>query len=100
LVQRSPIYEEWKERNGRNAKKADAESAFAQIDVTAGDLPVSRYVTARGYAALGGREKDMDELERASEDHNRLMIVIGTDQIFAGIREEPRFRALIEKLHH
>ncbi|HUF04297.1 MAG TPA: tetratricopeptide repeat protein [Aridibacter sp.] len=82
----------------RNGKRTEAERAFAEILEIAGERPVSRYVLARCYAALGKNEKALDELEKAYEERDSLMIVMGIEQIFDDIRDETRFQELVRKL--
>lgn len=82
----------------RDGKKEEAEKTFEEILKAAESRPVSRYVLARCYAALGENKKALDELENAYSERDSLMIVMGIEQIFDEIRDEPRFRKLIERL--
>jgi tetratricopeptide (TPR) repeat protein len=61
------------------------------------------YVSALGiadlYAALDDREEACAWLERAYEERNGLVSAIATAPHYNGLRDEPRFRALVRRMH-
>ena len=59
---------------------------------------VSRYVLARSLAALGNKEKALDELEEAFQERDGLMIVIEIDPIFDEFHNNPRFQEILKKM--
>ena len=50
------------------------------------------------YAVLGEKEKAIDWLERAYDEHSGYLEGIKNDFVFENLRTEPRVRALIEKI--
>jgi tetratricopeptide (TPR) repeat protein len=51
------------------------------------------------YGATGDRERAMDYRERAYAAHSQWMTHLKMDRIFAPLRSEPRFIALLKKLN-
>jgi hypothetical protein len=47
---------------------------------------------------LGERDKALDWLERAYEERSGYLPMLGLDFVFDSLREEPRFKALLEKI--
>lgn len=82
----------------KDGQKAEAEKAFAEISAIAEKQNVSRYVMARSLAALGEKEKALDELEKGFAERDSLMIVMNIEQIFDEIRDEPRFQEILKKM--
>lgn len=83
----------------KDGQQAEAEKAFAEIEEISKKQPVSKFVLARSYAALGKNEKTLDTLEMAYEERDSLMIVMSIDRIFDEIRDEPRFQELLKKMN-
>lgn len=52
------------------------------------------------YARSGNKEKALYYLEKAYEEHDANMPYISIDPIFDYMRDDPRFIALIEKMHY
>jgi len=50
------------------------------------------------YASLGEKEKALDWLERAYEEESGYLSAINGDFVFASLRSEPRFEALLKKI--
>lgn len=64
---------------------------------------VQPYPIARVYAALGDQEKALDWLERAEADRSEFLVItdaggLRTDPAWDGLREHPRFQALLRKV--
>ncbi len=51
------------------------------------------------YAVLGERDRTLDWLEQAQATGAALMIGLKMNPLFAGLRTEPRFRAVLDKMH-
>ena len=51
------------------------------------------------YLGLGDHVRALDNLERALTANSQMMAWIGRDAIFDPLRSEPRFMALMKKLH-
>jgi len=52
------------------------------------------------YTRSGNKEKALDYLEKAFEEHDANMPYISIDPIFDFMRDDPRFIALIEKMNY
>lgn len=50
------------------------------------------------YAVLGEKEKAIEWLEKAYDEHSGYLATVNGDFEFENLRDEPRFRALIEKI--
>jgi serine/threonine protein kinase/tetratricopeptide (TPR) repeat protein len=50
------------------------------------------------YCLLGEKEQAIDWFEKAYEEKLGILIILGGDPIFAPLRSEPRFQALLRKL--
>lgn len=59
---------------------------------------VPAYEIATIYAALGEKDETFRWLERAFEDRSTLIAWLAWDAVFDGIRDDPRYRPLYEKL--
>ena len=53
---------------------------------------------ARLYTALGDTEAALEALEKAAEQRGVWILSIGVDPMFAGLRQQPRFQALVRRL--
>lgn len=59
---------------------------------------VPAYEIATIYAALGEKDETFRWLERAFEDRSTLIAWLAWDPVFDGIRDDPRYRPLYERL--
>jgi serine/threonine-protein kinase len=60
---------------------------------------VSPYTLAVVYAGLGQRDEAIAELERAYAERVWAMYMIRLEPAFIGLRSDPRFAALVRKMH-
>jgi serine/threonine-protein kinase len=67
------------------------------IDRGGGD-PYSQWRIAALYADLGEHDQAIDWLERAYESHYGFMMYVKVFPDFYRLHDEPRFRALLEKM--
>lgn len=78
--------------------RAKAETILRELE----DLAKQRYVSpanrASVYLGLGENEKALDWLEKAYEDRDPIFWWINGDQLYDSVRNEPRFKALMQKL--
>lgn len=51
------------------------------------------------YAVLGEKERALEWLERAYNERSASVAYVATDFVFEGLRDEPGYRAFLEKLH-
>jgi serine/threonine protein kinase len=62
------------------------------------------YFVARVYSALNEKEKALDWLEKAEQDHSEYLVLgdfgggLRTDPMWDDYQEEPRFKALLKKV--
>ncbi len=80
--------------------RAKAEQGLRELE----DLSKRQYVSpiafATIYLGLGQKEKCLDWLEKAYEQQDSACWYLKIDQIYDGVRNEPRFQALVEKIFH
>ncbi|HSR69024.1 MAG TPA: winged helix-turn-helix domain-containing protein [Acidobacteriota bacterium] len=74
-----------------------------QVERLQAKLSQGEYVAAmhfaRAYARAGDRESALAWLERAYHERNRLVLEILVDPLFDGLRSDPRFKTVIERLN-
>jgi hypothetical protein len=51
------------------------------------------------HIGLGKKAVALDDLERAIEQHSYNAMYLGIESAFDPLREEPRFQALLGKVH-
>jgi adenylate cyclase len=77
---------------------AQAEQTLRELE----DLSKKRYVSpstlATVFLGLGENEKCLDWLDKAFDDRDPVLWWIGSDQLYDGVRDEPRFQALMQKI--
>jgi serine/threonine-protein kinase len=80
-------------------KKDEAAEVMASMQQPATDKPIPEYEVAAVYSALGEKSKALDWLERALSRRSPTIMYAGVDFRFAGLREESRFRKVLQTLH-
>ncbi len=83
----------------KNGQKKEAEEHLNELIKLAEKHSVSNYVLARGYAALGYKEKAYEKLEKAVEQRDGLLTALKNDQSFDDLRDEPRLQAILKKMN-
>src|SRR5437899_6764827 len=78
--------------------RAKAEEALREVEQLAKRQYVSPTAFATIYLGLGQKEKCLDSLEKAYEQRDSACWYLKIDQIYDGVRNEPRFQALIQKV--
>lgn len=79
----------------------DARSAIASYETAikkGGPAGFAHYNMACAYARLGNKSKALEELEKAIEAQFGTVDQYQTDDDFASLRNDPRFKSLMEKL--
>jgi adenylate cyclase len=78
--------------------RAKAEQVLHDLD----DLAKRRYVTPNAYflvyLGLGEKKKALDWLEKCYQDQDGACWFLKTDQLYDGLRNEPRFHAILKKV--
>lgn len=82
----------------KDGQRKEAEKMLADLTRLAETRPVSLYVFARAYAALGDKEKALAKLEEGYRKRASLMHVIRADPNFDEIRNEPRLQEIVRKM--
>ncbi len=82
----------------KDGQRKKAEKQLNGLIKVAEKHSVSNYVLARGFAALGDKEKACEFLEKAVQQRDGLLTILKTDQNFDELRDEPRFQAILKKL--
>ncbi len=59
---------------------------------------VSSYSIAEGYMRLGQKEKALEWLEKAYEEHDSGLVSIGVEPMFDAIRADPRFKEIVRRM--
>jgi eukaryotic-like serine/threonine-protein kinase len=59
------------------------------------------YSVALGYAGMNDRERALDWLERAVDEHDpNVTLYLGTDPLLDSLRSDPRFQRLLRRVGH
>jgi serine/threonine-protein kinase len=59
---------------------------------------VSSYSIAQGYMRLDQKEKALEWLEKAYEEHDSGLVSIAVEPMFDSIRSEPRFKEIVRRM--
>jgi Tfp pilus assembly protein PilF len=84
--------------NARRGRRRDAESAYAHLLELTTRRYVSPYHMAIACNGLNGPPDVLGWLERGLEEHDPKMVFLNVEPICRNLREEPRFRALLERM--
>jgi serine/threonine-protein kinase len=79
--------------------RAKAEQILRHLD----ELAKRRYVTPNArvpvYLGLGDKEKALEGLEKSYQDQDGVCGQLKIDQLYDGVRNEPRFQAILKKVN-
>ena len=78
--------------------RAETDALLAELAEVAKHRFVSSFELATVHLALGDRERTFALLERAYEEKSHSMVLLKTDARMIGLRAEPRFTALRERV--
>jgi uncharacterized protein HemY len=59
---------------------------------------VSSYSIAEGYMRLEQKEKALEWLEKAYEEHDSGLVSIAVEPMFDSVRSEPRFKEIVRRM--
>jgi serine/threonine-protein kinase len=82
----------------QNGDRERAGQRLEQLQRLAASRYVSDYLFAIAAAGMGARDEVVRRLERAYEQHDDMLSVLGVDRPFTVLRTDPRVRALIFRL--
>ncbi len=77
---------------------AGARALLTELEAAAATRTVPWSLRAQVHAAIGERQVALDALDRATELREPELIYIGVRPSYAPLRDEPRFRALRERI--
>ena len=84
---------------GAAGDRGRAMAELAELKRISKDGQVLPFNLALVYLGLGDHARALDNLERALAADSQMLAWLGRDAIFDPLRAEPRFRALMTKLH-
>lgn len=71
---------------------------LAELGGGSGHHYVSPYNVARMYGAIDDKQRALEWLERAYQEHNPDLIELTRDPSFASLRSDPKFRELMSRI--
>jgi adenylate cyclase len=80
----------------RTGRVGQASTLLASLQARA--LGQADYWYATGWLALGNRPRALEALERAEAARSNFLVFTAVEPSLAGLRSEPRFRALLRRL--
>ena len=83
-------------RSGQTEKAAHIEE---QMMKQSHEKYVSPMVLAVVHSGLGMKSQALDDLERGVDEHSPNAIYLGLDPAFEPLHDEPRFQALLRRIH-
>ncbi|MBC8645705.1 MAG: protein kinase [Thermoanaerobaculia bacterium] len=85
--------------SGVAGRREDAIRSLRDLE----DMAKRRFVSALPFAmvhiGVGDKEAALDALEKAFEERSGRLVYLNVEKAFDPLRQEPRFRALVERLH-
>jgi serine/threonine-protein kinase len=84
---------------GRAGQTEKAVRLESQLAAQSRQQYVSPMALALVHMGLGKKALALDELERGIEEHSYNAMYLGTEPAFDPLRQEPRFQALMAKVH-
>jgi serine/threonine protein kinase/tetratricopeptide (TPR) repeat protein len=84
---------------GMTGDVARARAILAELEALAGTQYVASYHLAHVHAGLGEQDAAIDCLERALEQRSGGIYGIKGSYLFAGLRDHPRFQALLRRMN-
>lgn len=84
---------------GTVGMEENARAMLRQLDLMEIEKYISPYQRATIYAGLGEKNHALTELEKAFEENSIWLIWMNVDLQFGSLRDEPRFKNLVEKLN-
>jgi DNA-binding winged helix-turn-helix (wHTH) protein/TolB-like protein/Flp pilus assembly protein TadD len=83
---------------GMSGDIAGARSALADLQLRSKDGYVSAYSMAEAYLGIGDKPAALDQLEKAVEQKDPLIVFLSVEPRWEGLRNEPRFIELLRLL--
>ncbi|MFZ0522741.1 MAG: tetratricopeptide repeat protein [Candidatus Acidiferrales bacterium] len=84
---------------GLQGRNDEAEALITALKETARHRYVSGFFFAEAYVGLGQHDQAINWLERAYEEHDQWMVFANSYPGLDRLRSEPRFQALLRRMH-
>ncbi len=75
-----------------------ANEILAELEVRPPDEVVSSFAQAQVYAGIGAKDSAFAALEQAVDEHRREVLTLQWSPLFAELRSDPRYAALLERM--
>ena len=83
----------------KSGDRAKAEAMIAELNQMSSHRFVSPFCSAVIYIGLGDKQRALEGLEKVFEVRSQWLTILKVDKIFDPLRSEPRFIALLKKVH-
>ena len=83
---------------GVSGNRAEAQKTLAELSEQSKTRYVAAYDIAVVYLGLSDRDKTLDWMEKAHEDHSNWLVWLPIDPRLDEIRSEPRFQNLVRRI--
>lgn len=84
---------------GRAGDTASARQVIADLEALAARRYVPAYAFATVYAGLGDKDRAFLYLDRAGSEHSAYLDYINVEPTLDGLRDDPRFAALLQRIN-
>lgn len=84
---------------GMTGDRKSAEPFLSHLNQALAKEAISPAVAAWVYAALGRKDDAIDLLERAAAERDRHMLFLKVYPFVDNLRKEPRFQAIMARMH-
>ena len=81
-----------------SGRDEEARGMLSRLDELERHRFVAAYVRAFVHLGLGERDRALEQLERAYDEHEPWVVFLNVDPFFRGLRGEPRYERLLERL--
>jgi Flp pilus assembly protein TadD len=82
---------------GRAGRVDEARRILAELESRSASHYVSAYVIAKVHAGLGDADAAFEWLEKAWDEPGSMLLIAATDECFAHLRDDPRFKNLTSR---
>jgi eukaryotic-like serine/threonine-protein kinase len=80
-------------------RPAEARRLLAGLESTAKRQYVSQFMLAEAYVCLGDRDRTLQALDRGADERAFQLPFIKHEPLFAPLRADPRFNAVLQRMH-
>ena len=84
---------------GKAGRSEEAREVLRELESRAQTRYVPQYAIAQVYLGLSEKQKALDALERAYEQHDTLMVFLNVEPKWTELRSEPRFTDLVRRMN-